>query len=913
MPKKKKNMEENLPEEISSSAPLLRRGDGGEASSGDEAMHAQLPVSGMFENWFLDYASYVILERAVPAVEDGLKPVQRRILHAMKEMDDGRFNKVANIIGQTMQYHPHGDAAIGDAMVGLGQKELIIETQGNWGDIRTGDSAAAPRYIEARLSKFALDVAFNDETTTWQLSYDGRKREPVTLPMKFPLLLAQGVEGIAVGLATKILPHNFIELIKGSIEVLKDRSPKILPDFPTGGLVDVTDYNLGKRGGRVRVRAKIEEADKKILIIREIPFGTNTTSLIESILKANEKGKIKVKRVTDNTAKDVEIVIELQPGISTDVAIDALYAFTDCEQSISPNACVIVNDKPEFLNVNDMLRISTQNTLDLLKRELQNDLKRLEEAWHFSSLEKIFIEKRIYRNIEEAETWEEVIEVIDKGLKPYKKLFKRDVTTEDITKLTEIKIKRISKFDAKKADELLKGVEKNIEQTKYDLKHLNDFAIAYFEKLLEKYGKGRERKTEVRTFDTIQAKEIAVVNTKLYVNREEGFVGSGLKKDEFLCDCSDMDDVIAFTADGKLRVVRVADKAFIGKNIIHVAIWKKDENTVYNMLYADPGSGNVYAKRFAVTGITRDKEYDLTRGHEKSKTVYFSVNPNGEAEVVNVTLSSSAKARIKVFDFDFSELAVKGRDSMGNIVTKYGVKKVVLKQKGVAKLVAKKIWYDAEVGRLNVEERGKLLGEFTPDDRILCIYKDGTYEITNSELTHRFEPTLVELIEKFDPKKIISAIYYNADDKAYFSKRFQIETTTLDQKYKFISESEGSRLEIVSLSDVIVVSFNYQKKGEREKSPHKYALTAEAAVKGWKAIGTKMNFTNISSLKIEKEEKMSQKAAIAEIPFDLQKKEEAKSKVKPAPKSKATSSKSKSGKKKDKELKVGSQIEWKFD
>ncbi|MEI6881854.1 MAG: DNA gyrase/topoisomerase IV subunit A, partial [Bacteroidota bacterium] len=652
-------------------------------------------VNGLYENWFLDYASYVILERAVPALEDGLKPVQRRILHALNEMDDGRFNKVANVIGQTMQYHPHGDAAIGDALVNMGQKEILFDTQGNWGDVRTGDSAAAPRYIEVRLSKFAQEVAFNKQTTEWQSSYDGRKKEPITLPMKFPLLLAQGVEGIAVGLATKILPHNFCELIQATIDYYKNKKFEIYPDFQTGGYIDITNYNQGLKGGKIRCRARIEEFDKKTLLIKDIPFATTTTGLIESIIKANDSGKIKVKKVIDNTAADVEIEIQLAPGVSPDITIDALYAFTDCEVSISPNACVILNDKPVFVSVNELLKESAERSKDLLRQELEIKKHELEEDWHYCSLEKIFIEKRIYRDIEESETFEDVIDTIWRGMNKYKKLFKRDLIEDDILRLTEIKIKRISKYDSYKADELLITLEAKLEAVKYDLDNLQAFAIKYFENLLKKYGKGRERKTEIKIFDTIEAKSVAIANQKLYVNRAEGFVGIGLKKDEYVCDCSDMDDIIVFRRDGKMVVSKVQDKAFMGKDIIHVDVFRKnDDRRIYNLIYLEGKTKVSYAKRFAVTGITRDKEYDLTQGTVGSRISYLTVNAGGEAEVVNVVLSPLSHARKLSFDFDFATLAIKGRAVQGNIVSKYLVKGIKLKSKGVSTLGGLDVWYD---------------------------------------------------------------------------------------------------------------------------------------------------------------------------------------------------------------------------
>lgn len=816
----------------------------------DPNIHA-VPVSGMFENWFLDYASYVILERAVPAIQDGLKPVQRRALHAMKEMDDGRFNKVANVIGQTMQYHPHGDAAIGEAIINLGQKDLLIETQGNWGDTRTGDSAAAPRYIEARLSKFALEVAFNPDTTEWQLSYDGRKKEPVTLPMKFPLLLAQGVEGIAVGLATKIMPHNFIELCKASISQLKGRTLKIYPDFPNGGLADFSDYNSGKRGGKIKVRAKIEEVDKKTLAIRSIPYGVTTSSLMDSIVKASDSNKIKIKQVVDNTAQEVEIFVHLAPGISTYQTIDALYAFTDCEVSISPNACVIVNDKPQFLGVDEMLKISTENTVGLLKRELEIKKAELAEKWHFSSLEKIFIEKRIYRDIEECETWEAVIKAIDTGLKPYKKKFRREITEDDIIKLTEIKIKRISKYDGFKADEYLKDLEKQMAEVEHHLKHLTEFAINYFEKLIEKYGKGRERKTEIATFATIKAQAVVINNQKLYVNRQEGFVGYGLKKDEFIDDCSDMDDIIAFRKDGKFVVTRIAEKTFVGKDILHVAVWKKgDEQTVYNMIYADPKAGKSFAKRFNVTAITRDKEYDLTTGDPNTKVVYFTANPNGEAEVVTIKLTPGSKAKKKEFNFNFAELEVKGRGSKGNIVTRYAISKVTLKEKGEANIIGKDIWYDDSVGRLNTEEKGKLLGNFMPEDLILVLNKNGTYELTNFDLINHYNHELVEIIEKFNPSVVISALYYDGASKKYFIKRFQIETKTTGQAFNFITEDANSKLLKVSIAPRPQVEFEYSMKAGGKKSSDKIDMAAFIEVKGWKALGNRLKYHQLTKVQL---------------------------------------------------------------
>ena len=795
-------------------------------------------VSGMYQDWFLDYASYVILERAVPAIDDGLKPVQRRILHAMREIDDGRFNKVANVIGQTMQYHPHGDAAIGEAMVNLGQKDLMIETQGNWGDIRTGDSAAAPRYIEARLSKFAQEVAFNPQTTRWQSSYDGRKREPVALPMKFPLLLAQGVEGIAVGLATKILPHNFNELCKASIDILKGKKVKIYPDFPTGGMVDVSNYNEGMRGGKLRVRAKIEEVDKKTLAIRDIPFATTTTQLIDSIIKANDSGKIKIKKVIDNTARDVEVQIQLAPGVSPDITIDALYAFTDCEVSISPNACVIVNDKPRFMSVNEILRINTEHTKELLQRELLIRLNELEDDWHMSSLEKIFIEKRIYRNIEESETWEAVLETIDKGLKPYKKLLRREITRDDIIALTEIKIKRISKFDAFKAVEQIKGLEKEMEEVHYHIEYLTEYTIDYFESLAKKYGKGRERKTEIRTFDTIQAKVVAASNAKLYVNRAEGFIGTSLKKDEFLFDCSDLDDIITFCKDGKFKVTKVSEKTFIGKDIIHAAVFDKtDDRLAYNVIYEDGKTRFCFAKRFNIGGVTRDKEYDITQGNKNSKMVYFTANQNSESEIVTVTLHPSSKARKQVFDYDFGALAIKGRNTQGNILCKYIVKGVKFKEKGSSTLGGRKIWYDDITGRLNTDERGRFLGSFDGEDAILILYKDGSYEMTNYDLTNRYEPNEIIHLEKFRPHRPIAAIH--SDGKTQYVKRFLIETNTLNKKFPYIGEEKGCKLIFVTTFKEPEVEVLIGKK-KADAKRQKIKLNEFIEVKGWKAIGNKI-------------------------------------------------------------------------
>ena len=797
-------------------------------------------VTGQYKTWFLDYASYVILERAVPAVEDGLKPVQRRILHAMKEMDDGRFNKVANIIGQSMQYHPHGDASIGDALVNLGQKDLLIETQGNWGDVRTGDDAAAARYIEARLSKFALEVAFNAKTTEWQLSYDGRKNEPITLPMKFPLLLAQGAEGIAVGLATKILPHNFCELIEASMKHLRGKRFELFPDFQTGGMIDTTNYNEGKRGGRIRVRAHIEELDKKTLVIKDVPYGVTTAQLMDSIVKANDQGKIKIKKVTDNTAAVVEIQIDLAPGISPDITIDALYAFTDCEISISPNTCVIVEQKPQFIGVHELLRVSVDNTKELLRRELEIKLAELQEKWHYTSLEKIFFEEKIYKELEKKhDTWEKVLDAIAKAFLPFRKQLKKDISREDILKLTEKPVRRIYKLDIDELNAQIKGLEAEIKQAKYDLANLVDFAVAYYEGLLKKYGKGRERKTEIRLFDTIQAKQVAIANTKLYVNRADGFIGTSLKKDEFAFDCSSLDDIIAFTKAGKMKVVKVSDKSFIGKDIIHLAVFQKnDERTTYNMVYVDGKSGVSFAKRFNVTGVTREKEYDLTKGEDKTKVHYFSANSNGEAEVVKIVLSPNCSARIKEFDFYFETLEIKGRSSLGNQVTKYPIRTVKFKEAGKSTLSGRKLWFDDTFGRLNTEEKGEFLGSFEADDKLLVIYNDGNYEITDQELTQRFDAERIVEIEKFDPEKIITAIYLDNDKMQYNVKRFKIETTTLHNKFFFIKEGDGNRLEAVTSHPEPIVLIK-SGRGAQAKT-QKVKINNIAEVMGWKAVGTKL-------------------------------------------------------------------------
>jgi topoisomerase-4 subunit A len=821
-----------------------------------------ITLSGMYQNYFLDYASYVILERAVPAVEDGLKPVQRRILHAMFEQHDGRYHKVANLIGQTMQYHPHGDAAIGEALVNMGQKELMIDCQGNWGDYRTGDPAAAPRYIEARLTKFALDVAFNHDTTVWQLSYDGRKREPVTLPMKFPMVLAMGVEGIAVGLSTKILPHNFIELIKASIAVLKGKRSDLYPDFPTGGSIDVANYNAGARGGKVRVRAKIKELDKKTLQITEIPFSVTTGDLIESILKANDKGQIKIKKVIDKVAANVDIEIELQPGVSPDVSIDALYAFTLCEVSISPNCCIIVEDKPVFTEVNELLRISTENTRDLLKMELEILRDELQEKLHFASLEKIFIQNRIYRDIEECETWEAVIDTIDVGLKKYvvtpsdpayaneAKRIKllREVTEEDILRLTEIRIKRISKFNSFKADEDIAKLNAELLVTLNHLEHLVEYTIAYFETLLSKYSKGRERKTEIIKFDEIRATEVVANNAKLYVNYADGFIGTGLKKDEFLQDCSDIDDIITFRRDGVMKVVKVDDKVFIGKDIVHVAVWKKnDERTTYNMAYLDAKTGRSFVKRFNVTAITRDKEYQLGSETKGSKVLYFTANPNGESEVVSVMLTAASTAKIKVFDYDFGELAIKGRDSQGNVLTKYPIKQIKQKEVGKSTIGAQKLWFDDITGRLNTQERGRLLGEFDTGDNILILYHDGTYEVTDMDVQQRFEMKDIVHVGKFQADLVINAVHFDGIKGWTMVKRFRIETNKLREKYSYLTDHSKSKMLFVSVKENPRIKYTIKVKGKPMTG--EISLGDFMDVKGWKALGNRLSDQILSGVK----------------------------------------------------------------
>jgi topoisomerase-4 subunit A len=823
----------------------------------------QIAVAGMYENWFLEYASYVILERAVPAVGDGLKPVQRRILHALKEMDDGRFNKVANVIGQTMQYHPHGDASINDALVNLGQKELLFDCQGNWGDNRTGDSAAAARYIEVRLSKFANDVVFNAQTTNWQLSYDGRKKEPITLPIKFPLLLAQGVEGIAVGLATKIMPHNFCEILQASIDLLNNKKVELLPDFQFGGLMDASNYNDGLRGGRIRVRARIEELDKKTLIIKEIPYTTTTTSLIDSIIKANDTGKIKIKKVIDNTAKEVEIQIQLAPGISPDVTIDALYAFTDCEVSISPNACVIVEDKPHFIGIAEILKVSTSQTVDLLKQELEIRKNELMERLLFSSLEKIFIENRIYRQIEECETFELVIETVDKGLEPFKKDFYREITEEDILRLLEIRIKRISKFDSFKADELMKRLLEELAEVEDNLANLVRYAINYFKNLLQKYGKGRERKTEIQGFNTISATVVAAANQKLYVNRADGFIGYSLKKDEYVMDCSDIDDIIVFRQNGTCVVTKIQEKVFVGKDVLYVSVFKKnDDRKVYNLVYADGKSGVSYIKRFKVTSVTRDRVYRVVGADAKSKITYFSANENGEAEVISISLTANCTAKIKQFDYDFAKLAIKGRESLGNVLTKYPVRKIIQKSAGVSTLGGVDIWYDPTIGRLNRDQHGDYIGNFQPTDLILSIYKSGNYELTNFELTNRYPAEEILYLKLFNLNGIISAIYYDGSNKSHFIKRFKIETSTIDKKFLFISDHKASNL--LAASDNY--SPNVQIKHKPDGKTNEILLVPIdelVELRGWKAIGSKLNYTKLVDIEfIETEAQSPEPVAI---------------------------------------------------
>ena len=806
-------------------------------------------INGMYEDWFLDYASYVILERAIPAVNDGFKPVQRRIMHSMREMEDGRYNKVANIVGNTMKYHPHGDAAITDALVQLGQKNLLIDMQGNWGNIFTGDGAAAARYIEARLTKFALEVVFNPKTTQWQPSYDGRNKEPVHLPVKFPLLLAQGVDGIAVGLSTKILPHNFNELIDASIAHLKNKKFTIYPDFQTGGLIDVSDYNDGERGGKIRNRAKIQQLDKNTLEITEIPYGTNTGSLIDSIIKANEKGKIKVKHIEDNTAQHVDILIHLAPGVSPDKTIDALYAFTQCEISLSPNACVIVDNKPEFLSVSEILKINTDNTVALLKRELEIELDELETQWHHSSLERIFIENRIYRDIEEEETWEGVIKAIDEGLKPHIGHLKRPVTEEDIIRLTEIRIKRISKFDLDKAQQFIESLEEKIAAVKDNLENLIPYAIAYYKKLKEKYGKDKSRKTEIRHFENIDATKVAAANVRFYGNFAEGFIGTSMRKDEFLFECSDIDDIIIFREDGGMMVTKVADKTFVGKGIIHCAVWKKkDRRTIYNLIYRFGKSGPYYQKRFNVTSVIRDKEYSVTKDQKNSVIMYFSANPNGEAEVVQVLLKANSRLKKLRIDIDFSELDVKSRTAKGNLVTKYPVKKIELKEEGVSTLAPRKIWFDDTVRRLNAEGRGELLGAFKGGDKILTINTEGVAQLHNFDLGNRFDAEYL-IIEKWVPEKPVTSIYFHAERDRYYVKRFILDDTSSPQEFYDLKDGK-SFIELISTDYIPVVEVVFKKVKGNQRDPETINLEEFIAVKGINALGNQLTTYDVKQINL---------------------------------------------------------------
>ena len=795
-----------------------------------------IPISGMYKDWFIDYASYVILERAVPAIEDGFKPVQRRILHSMKDLDDGRFNKVANIVGHTMQYHPHGDASISDAIVQIGQKDILIETQGNWGNILTGDSAAASRYIEARLSKFALEVVYSPKVTKWQSSYDGRRKEPINLPVKFPLLLAQGAEGIAVGLSTKILPHNFVELIDASIKCLRGRKFDLYPDFPTQGVVDVTNYNDGMRGGKIKVRAKISQINKNTLVISQIPYTTTSSSLIESILKANDKGKIKVKKIEDNTSADVEILIHLPNGVSPDKTIDGLFAFTNCEVSISPLSCIIEDNKPVFIGVSEILKKSTEKTKNLLKKELDVRLAELNLLWHYSTLEKIFIENRIYRLIEDEETWDGVLEAINKGLKPFINLLKKEVSEDDILKLTEIKIKRISKFDLEKADKKIKHIEEDIDKVKFNLENLNDFAIQYFKDLKSTYSTGRQRKTEIRIFDDVDVKKVVVKNSKLYVNREDGFIGTSLRREEYVEDCSDIDDIIVFTSNGDMIVTKVDSKKFVAKNILYVSVFKKrDSRTIYNMIYKEGKSGVSYIKRFNVTGVTRDKTYNLTSQNPKTKILHFSANPNGEAEIVTIQLRQSGSIKKLKWDLDFADLAIKGRSVKGNIVSKYSVNKVIFKEKGLSTLKPRKIWFDDTVQRLNVDDRGDLLGEFKPDDDLLIVQHSGKLKIVPPDLNMHFPEDMI-ILEKADRSKPISVVYFNKKKKKYYVKRFLLGV--LKGAQNFIDDSKNSTVEIVSYDWKPVIEVITKSKKEIEKN--NINLFEFISVKGIKALGNQL-------------------------------------------------------------------------
>lgn len=817
-----------------------------------ESNSTTIPLSGLYENWFLDYASYVILDRAVPHINDGFKPVQRRILHSLKEMDDGRYNKAANVIGNTMKYHPHGDASIGDAMVQIGQKDLLIDCQGNWGDPITGDSAAAARYIEGRLSKFANEVVFNPDTTEWQLSYDGRNKEPVTLPVKFPLLLAQGAEGIAVGLATKIMPHNFIELIDGAIQVLKDERPNLIPDFPTGGLADVSNYNEGRRGGKIRVRAKIEERDKKTLAITEIPFGTTTGGLIDSVVAANEKSKIKIKRIEDNTAEHVEIIVHLAPGISPDVTIDALYAFTACETSISPNTCVIIDNKPHFMSVNDILIQNTKQTKALLKRELEIKLHELQEKIFFSSLLKIFIQEGMYKHpdYENSGDFDTVVQVLDRLFKPFFDQFYRAITPEDYKRLIDKPMSSITRFDVKKADEQMRALENDIKLVKRNLRNLTEYTIDWFEHLRSKYAKGRERKTEIRIFDKVEASQVALANAKLYVNREEGFIGTGMRKDEFVSECSDIDDIIVFRADGKYAVTKVQDKVFVGKDIIHVAVFKKgDERTIYNAIYKDGTSGTSYVKRFAVTAVTRDKEYDISKGTKGSKVLYFTANPNGEAEVVNIQLKPHSKLRKLNFDIDFAEIAIKGRASQGNIVSKYPVKKVAFKNAGVSTLAGRKIWFDDVLRRLNADERGHYLGEFDGDDKILLAYPDGSYEFSSFDLSNHFDSNVLRM-EKFAPEHVYTAVHQDGKSGTYYVKRFKFDDQPPGKRVSFINDTPGSKLIVLTNGLEPVVRVDLLRGKSQTPETLEQPLNEIIDIKGMRAQGNRLSFHTVKKVKL---------------------------------------------------------------
>lgn len=830
----------------------------------EEEYHT-IPLKGMYKSWFLDYASYVILERAVPDINDGLKPVQRRILHAMNRLDDGRFNKVANIIGHTMQFHPHGDASIGDALVQIGQKEILVETQGNWGNTLTGDSAAAPRYIEARLSKFAKEVVFNPKTTNWKSSYDGRNKEPVTLPVKFPLLLAQGVEGIAVGLASKIFPHNFKELIDASVRYLQGKDFDLLPDFLTGGMADFTRYNEGLRGGKIRVRARISQLDKKTLVVTEVPFTTTTTSLIDSIVTANEKGKIKIKKIDDNTSENVEIVIHLAANISPDQTIDALYAFTSCEVSVSPNSCVIHDDKPAFLSVKTILKHNTDHTVHLLKTELDIRLKELEDQWHNSSLEKIFIKNRIYLDIENCETWESVIETIDKGLKPFKKKLRREVTHDDIVRLTEIRIKRISRYNAFKAEDQIKAIEEEMEEVKNHLAHLIDYAINYYRQIKKKFGKGRERKTEIRNFDTILASQAAVANQKLYINRKEGFAGTSLRKDEYVTDCSDIDDIIVFREDGTLVVTKIASKVFIGNKVLHIDVFKKnDDRTIYNMIYRDGRRGKYYVKRFPVKGITRDKEYNLTAGTAGTKVIYFTANPNGEAEVIKVNLRPKERMKKTAFDFDFGELAIKGRGVRGNILTKNPIKNILQREEGVSTLGAREIWFDDTVRRLNTDSRGDYLGAFKANDKLFVLLSTGEFKLSGYDLNTHFDDEMIHLA-KYDPKTVVTSVHFDGELQKYYVKRFQVsEHSALNKKYCFIAESKGSKMLLFSVDHLPRIEMEIKSKKGNEIEYEVVPLSDFIGLKSYRAKGKRLSNKDLKKITL-----------IDPLPYDPPEEEEA--------------------------------------